>query len=396
MMTGMARVWRNVPGLPDIGPDDDFFRSGGHSLLAVRLIADIEEAFGVRLPVSAIFSAPTIRQMTSVVRNRGARGFPDLVTLNKGAGRPPLYCVHGVSGMVFEFSRFAQHAGNDQPVYGIQAPGLDGNEQPLERVEEMAERYIAILRRKQPRGPYCLLAYCAGSAIAYEMACRLEAAGAGPGVLGIIDHPAPCQEPGNLFWSLGRYLRNNTGGAALHAREFIHVSPETRRKSLRGLPRFILRKVRMLPDEVRKRQAPLSPGPAPPEGAAGPAAADTPAAGQGSPPAMGGYPEWIQNAPEPQKSVAMKNFDATGAYCPGKYQGKVILFMSREMARNCKIDGSSRQGYGWRKLTTGVVDIHIIEGDHESILLDGCIGQIGRIIRKEIDLAAAQGEGHER
>jgi amino acid adenylation domain-containing protein len=397
MTSGMAFVWKKVMDLPDLGLDDDFFRSGGHSLLAIRLIAEIEEAFGVRLPVSVIFTAPTIRQMTAVVRNMdGERGLHTLITLNKGGDRPPLYCVHGVLGTLFEFSQFAQIAGNDQPVYGFLSPGLDGNEQPLERVEEMALRYIHILRRKQPRGPYHLLAYCAAGAIAYEMACRLEAAGEKAGVLGIIDYPAPKQDPENLFWSLCTYVWDNIGGAAFHVNEFIQASPEKRVESITGLPRFILRKVQRLPEELVKGQTSLSSEPATPYGAPEPADACTPAAGQGITRAMAGYPEMIRSLPEPQRTIAMKNFDATSTYCPGKYQGKLILFISKETARNCKIKGMFPQGYGWKKLTTGGVEIHRIEGDHQSILLDGSVEQIAFIIRKETDLVTTQGEGHER
>jgi thioesterase domain-containing protein/acyl carrier protein len=393
MTSGMAFIWRKVLNLPDMGMDDDFFRSGGHSLLAIRLIAGIEEAFGVRLPVSVIFSAPTIRQMTEAVRNRaGARGPDILITLNKGGDRPPLYCVHGVPGTLFEFSQFAQNAGNDQPVYGIQSPGLDGSEQPPERVEEMALRYIRILRNKQPRGPYYLLGYCAGGAIAYEMACRLEEAGERPGVLGIIDYPAPKQDPGNLFWSFYRYVWDNIGGASLRANEFIQASPEKRLKVIRGLPRFIIRKVRRLPTELVKGQKSLSSEPAAPDDATERADACTTAAGQGITHAMPDYPEWIGRVPDPQRTIAMKNFEATEAYWPGKYQGKIVLFMSRETARNCKRDGRFLQGYGWRKLTTGGVVIHLIEGDHMSILLDGSVEQIACIIRKEIDLATTPGE----
>jgi amino acid adenylation domain-containing protein len=398
MISRIASVWRQVLGLTDVGLDDDFFRSGGHSLLAIRLVAGIEETFSVRLPISVIFSAPTIRQMTAAVRTMdGAHGFPHLITLNKGGTRPPLYCVHGVSGTLFEFSQFAHNIGDDQPVYGIQSPGLDGNEQPLDSVEEMALRYIQILRRKQPRGPYHLLAYCAGGAIAYEMACKLEAAGEKPGVLGIIDYPAPKQDPRNLFWSLCRYIRDNTGGASLHLNEFIQASPEKRVNSISGLPQFIIRKVRRLPKEVVKGQTSLSSEPATPNGApAEPADECTTAVGHGITHAMTGYPKWIEGCHEPQRTIAMKNFDATGVYCPGKYQGKLILFMSKEMARNCKIDGRFLQGYGWRKLTIGGVEIHLMKEDHQSILLDGSMEQIARIIKKEIDLATTQGEGHEQ
>jgi len=386
--SGMACIWRKVLNLPDMGLDDDFFHSGGHSLLAIRLIAGIEEAFGVRLPVSMIFSAPTIRQMTAAVSTRtGVRGRTILITLNTGGGRPPLYCVHGVAGTLFEFSRLAQNAGDDQPVYGIQSPGLDGNGQPPERVEEMALQHIRTLRRKQPHGPYHLLAYCAGGAIAYEMACRLEEEQERPGVLGIIDYPAPHQDPGNPFWLFTRYVRENTGGALSHINEFILAGKEKRKDSIRGLPRFIIGKVKRLPTELAKKEVFLSSEPAMRDGAPGPAGACTTAAGQDITHTAGGYPAWIERIPEPQRSIAMKNFDATAAYCPGKYRGKIILFLSREIARNCKTDGIFQEGCGWGKLTTGSVVIHILEEDHESILLDKSMEQIARIIRNEIDRA---------
>jgi amino acid adenylation domain-containing protein len=397
MTSGMACIWRKVLNLPDMGLDDDFFNSGGHSLLAIRLIAAIEEAFGVRLPVSTIFSAPTIRQMTAAVRNReGASGLDILIPLNEGGDRPPLYCVHGVPGTLFEFSRFARNAGSDQPVYGIQSPGDDGNGQPPRRVEDMALEYIRILRKKQIRGPYYLLGYCAGGAIAYEMACRLEEEGERPGFLGIIDYAAPKQEPKNLFWSFCRYMGDNSGGAMIRADRFIHASAEDRVKSIRGLPRFILQKVRRFPREVVKRPGPPTPGPAPTDSAPEPADACTGVAVQGPPHAVPGYPDWIGRLPDPQRTTAMNNFDATEAYWPGKYQGKIILFMSRETARNSKKDGRFLQGYGWRKLTTGGVEIHILEGDHLSVLLGESVEQIARIIREEIDTATAHREGHER
>ena len=59
----LAAIWREVLGLERIGVHDDFFELGGHSLLGVRAAFRISEAFGVEVPVAALFQAPTIAEL---------------------------------------------------------------------------------------------------------------------------------------------------------------------------------------------------------------------------------------------------------------------------------------------------------------------------------------------
>ena len=65
--TRLAAVWEDLLGVTPIGVHDNFFELGGHSLLATRVLARIDSYFGVRLPLRAIFEAPTIRQLSGMI-----------------------------------------------------------------------------------------------------------------------------------------------------------------------------------------------------------------------------------------------------------------------------------------------------------------------------------------
>ena len=80
-------------------------------------------------------------------------------------------------------------------------PGLDGTCEPLTTVEEMAERYVASIRRSYPHGPYSLGGWSVGGVLAYEMAQRLHAEGQEVRTLAIMDSGvlSPCGPITGLF-----------------------------------------------------------------------------------------------------------------------------------------------------------------------------------------------------
>lgn len=73
----IAAVWCDVLGLERVGVFDNFFLLGGHSLLATRVVARLRDAFGIELPVAALFEAPTIGGLAREIERRtGERSFP--------------------------------------------------------------------------------------------------------------------------------------------------------------------------------------------------------------------------------------------------------------------------------------------------------------------------------
>ena len=63
----LAGIWANILGLPEVGVHDDFFRLGGHSLMATQMINYIRDTFRVDVPIHRLFEAPTIAQLAQVL-----------------------------------------------------------------------------------------------------------------------------------------------------------------------------------------------------------------------------------------------------------------------------------------------------------------------------------------
>ena len=76
--TQLASVWEDLLGVTPIGVHDNFFELGGHSLLATRVLARVDSFFGVRLPLRAIFEAPTIRQLGELIATRPGEAGADV------------------------------------------------------------------------------------------------------------------------------------------------------------------------------------------------------------------------------------------------------------------------------------------------------------------------------
>jgi len=203
--TQLAKIWETVLDKTPIGIRDNFFELGGHSLLAARLMHRIEQSLGQRLPLAALLQAPTVEQLSGLLRQEEwSSSWSSLVAIQAEGSRPPFFCVHGVGGNVVGFRDLARHLGPDQPFYALQPQGLDGKRECLTSIPEMAERYIREIKRIQPEGPYRIGGYSFGGLVAYEMAQKLEAQGEEMALLALFDtYPGKMESRGaqlkNLF-----------------------------------------------------------------------------------------------------------------------------------------------------------------------------------------------------
>ena len=187
MIETLTPIWQRVLQLPSIGVDEDFFDLGGDSLLALQLFTEIAQVCDRELPPVTIYQARTISALAALLEQPTPPRFPALVLLKEGAGKPPVFLAHGLGGSVIDFFQPIKHIESDLPIYGLQAKGIEGLDEPLESIEDMAEFHVNAIRELQPQGPYALIGYSLGGLIALEMAQRLSANGEKVALLAMLD-----------------------------------------------------------------------------------------------------------------------------------------------------------------------------------------------------------------
>lgn len=201
--TRLAVIWSDVLRRPVKSADTSFFDLGGHSLLALKLFDRIVKEFDADLPISTLFSYPTIRELAGLIDERINSGASSTGTteeepwdtstvIHRGPETPqsPFFIVGGAGGNVNNLIDLGKAIGASRPVIGFQTRGILGHK-PRETMEEIAAEHIFYMRRHQPAGPYILAGYSAGAQTAYEMARQLDSAGQEVSTLFLIDTFAP-------------------------------------------------------------------------------------------------------------------------------------------------------------------------------------------------------------
>lgn len=324
----LAEIWQAVLGLPLISVTANFFDLGGHSLLIMRLFAQIEQTLGQQLPLTILFQAPTIRQLAALLQQTGSPNLQTAIVQFQSGTQPPLFCLPGAMGNLVYCRGLVRYLPADQPIYGLQEPEFWQGWNLPAHLEEIAAYYLQVLQTVQPQGPYFLLGYSFSGIVAYEMAQQLLAQGHSIAFLGLIDPP--------LAFSFNTIRRVLTELPGLADRKFL-VS------TLRRLEIHQLRLSRLTPIEqfkyllsgVTQRMWPL------------PVATSRAALASLSDQALTG--------------MESKNYyRAVLNYFPKPYPQPVSLILSRNTYSDFGYWGN------WKKLTK--INLHLIPGNHLSIL----------------------------
>src|SRR5690606_31158883 len=139
----------------------------------------LEKELGTKLPLSILFEYPTIKKLAKAVefRNKRKSKWKSLVPIKPTGSKSPLYIIPGSGANLLPFYGIAKNLDPEQPLYGLQPKGLNGNEPPLTSVVAIASHFVAEILKHNPAGPYSLAGYSFGGIIAFEMAKQLRKTG---------------------------------------------------------------------------------------------------------------------------------------------------------------------------------------------------------------------------
>ncbi|HZD94890.1 MAG TPA: alpha/beta fold hydrolase [Candidatus Sulfotelmatobacter sp.] len=150
-----------------------------------------------------------------------ADGSSSVVPIQPLGSRRPLFAVPGHNGDVFCYVDLARHLGTDQPLFALQAPGMEPGQEPLTSIEAIASVFARDMAAVQPQGPYLLAGFCVGGSIAFELAQQLTAKNQQVSLLVLFGSPCPTalaphyRTQAAVMNIAGRFLRH---GSALAQR----------------------------------------------------------------------------------------------------------------------------------------------------------------------------------
>jgi thioesterase domain-containing protein len=289
-----------------------------------------------------LFHASTVDALAQAVRGPiSTHAWDSLVAIQTGGSKPPLYCVHHADGVVVCYRDLARYLGADQPVWGIQAQGLDGTQAPETKVEEIAARYVRDVLASNPDGPYLLCGLSFGGIVAFEMARQITAMGRRVDFIGLIDTYAPSYFRGDEASQRERPILFRAVDQITAMRR---LEPKNRMAFVENKFKSGLRRLR----QANGRQV---------------------------------VPEDVKEyLPEVLKAIKRASELATIEYFPKPYDGDVILFRALD-----RLDWNYKDRLmGWGGLANNII-VRDVVGNHYTVIQEPCVQVLAQEMRRALD-----------
>ena len=339
----LARILR-LENIQRLDAQQSLLELGLDSLLAFEARNQLSALLGCELPATLLYDYPTLEKLAAYLTpiagfaatppaagvqqkparpaTRLARSHSAVVALQPHGTKPPLFCLPPIAGTVQPYAQLAAQLGPDQPVYGLQAVGVENDCTPLTDLREIAAYFIAALQSVQPKGPYYLCGWSFGIFPAFEMAQQLHQHGEQVALLAALDQEMLAGNKLERLWSGTRFLFTT------------------------GIPNLWPYLSDVFQSAGKTQTAPLAP-----------------------------QLNALRTAVGMRLlRVMTANSQALADYQPYGYPGSLVLFQTRALRQRLLQDPTA----GWGKYVRGGVRRHDIPGHHMNLLLAPQVASVAK------------------
>ncbi len=343
----VTALWRDLLQRDDIDLTSHFFDCGGHSLLALRMLARVRQIVGRPVSVAVLFQRPVLADFLAAIRNDMSGVVDDEIAVLQPLGhKPPVIVLN--NGAVFQ--AVARHVGTERPFIDLHlARGGGGFERHFDTLEDYAAKAVALIKRAQPKGPYTLVGHCILGTVAFEAAQQLRRSGETVSMVVLLDVMAPgyvedmpfhdrtIRRVQMLGWSWTWFMElveRVWSGRMTFSHAVFQYGFVRRSGLMRVMQKF------------------------------GIVAAEPP-------------------SPETYSEVVFGNqlADVSRTYRLKPYAGDVLQFRASTMREGRLFD----RGFGWERWIAGQYDVIDVPGDHFNMMRDPAAGIIGAAIARRLD-----------
>ncbi len=364
----LAQIWESVLQIQPISIHANFFEIGGDSLLAVQLFAQIAQQLECNLPLTTLFQAPTIAQLSQLIEE----GYhsPKLLSLVEiQAGNPeinpPLFLITTGASAVLKYAELAKLLGPEQPVYSLQALDLERNGISVDCIKDIAAFYLQEMATLDYEGPYLLGGYCFGGLVALEMAQQIQAEGQEVALLILVDTGGPnfiFRSFQQIVVTLEKFYkrkiirssRHLSSRWLFHRRNLLALSSGEKLSYVSNLLRRVFNRnsTPNISYPTRSKEKNILPQ--------------------------------VNNDERKQMWKILKLLRQN--YFPQFYSGRVVLFFSSELSNRFPLFPRR----GWGKLFKGDVEVHLVPGNHYNLFNEPNVQVLAEKLTSCIDSTVAQ------
>ncbi len=175
----ITQVWQQALHRKQVGINEDFFQSGGNSIMVIRITSQLNKTLQINLRAADIFTHSNIKQLAQLIRLIDQYHYRPLTLLNQHEkDKQALWMIHPGGAGCEVYQPLANQLNAEYNCYGVENYNLY-HEEKIADLQRLAEYYLKQLLRHEAfdKNSICLLGWSLGGQIALEMAAQLEQQG---------------------------------------------------------------------------------------------------------------------------------------------------------------------------------------------------------------------------